>query len=852
MFRQLEQFLDKTQTDFVKDQQTYFKTLPNLTPYKTSGLNGFNNVIQTTDTNYTDLSDRYQPPSIYSSDSIFKPTVGLELSEKNKVCQTSTLPALRASQPTTKSGCGWLYSPPLNGSATPQLSKGFLGTRSGPFNGLNPPQYKQWFYDLNDAQKQVDTDICKSLTNCSSVSDPAYKNCGYCTEKNYGVPVDNSGNPKYGGQFSSCSPNSIITTPDKCPPPETVTGDQTCVPIDGKLSVACIKRNVRTAGCSEKGALFLALSNSTPNHYLSDLKDSSSYKIYKRYTKDAPFNYDFIDNGRLTITNVLDEVGRIASHTSEPEDSALGAASRDLCMKAGAIQKYNICYELTDTDTAPFTLECLQNGFLEIGGVPRGISFPTIANLNAYNNLGNWGAVKQYWNTLISNLRSTDYTKQSEAMLKMLGITPESAIQRAPYVQGVEIFWFIHIPGNPLAVIGLYRRTIEPDLFQFTGRNSFYYQTMTTSCAILQLTDYRIDTDITMKPRVLIDDGFWMSISHPKSSDAQMFRPNIDEPGRFGVLKYQGPTQYQANSEFTLTRKTPNIMKVFVLDQGGYSAFQMNPNITKGSHTWNANNYSLTLERDAPFIAFEVNKKASKFEELRNPGMFSQFINLRGGVDIHSRTDECVSVPGKMGFVRIKSNQSLFVFPNICYQSWQYVTFAFRLKSKPVKETMFEFQFKKPGVNTFSCVAMPRGNTVDFQIEYNLGSGKKSVALGASMALNDWYYLMVQCTGTGFNLKLTNITYVAQNGLSGIPAFSVDEGTSIYSRNASWSPIAGQALEACTMTVGAMGLPFGTSAFEYDLAWIHYFDTESSDMFKKDAAASWKYTTFPDTYQRYI
>ena len=45
---------------------------------------------------------------------------------------------------------------------------------------------------------------------------------------------------------------------------------------------------------------------------------------------------------------------------------------------------------------------------------------------------------------------------------------------------------------------------------------------------------------------------------------------------------------------------------------------------------------------------------------------------------------------------------------------------------------------------------------------------------------------------------------------------------------------------------------YSTSAFNYDVAWVHFFDgvTNDNDM-KREAMVNWKYTQFPSSYNSY-
>jgi hypothetical protein len=196
---QQETFQDappQTHLEYINQQDKYFKTLPNMILSGTSGLAGFDKAIQSADTRRT---DQYLTHPVEHPNDIFRKVPSVSLEELAQACSASSLDDLIASKnPTEKVGCGWLYSPPDMNSPYPKLSKGFLGKQDGPTKAFDPPAYKQWFFDLQDAKRQILLDKCKALKACTDVDSEVFKgHCGFCTHTNQGVPIDQTGQPLY-------------------------------------------------------------------------------------------------------------------------------------------------------------------------------------------------------------------------------------------------------------------------------------------------------------------------------------------------------------------------------------------------------------------------------------------------------------------------------------------------------------------------------------------------------------------------------------------------------------------------------------------------------------------------------
>ena len=873
MFRRLAETFDGTgQADsdphaqYITQQTRYFDTLPNMIPSATSGLSGFDKAIQSANT----LGQGLQNHAVKYPNDIFRPDISPELAKLASACATSTVDELIAMKNSSLGvGCGWMYTPPNRGSPYPVLSKGMIGNKDGPLQGFDAPDYKKWFFDLQLAKKQALMDKCKALKGCTDVDQDIFQgSCGYCTDTNQGVPIDNVGKPLYPNDpRGNCT--DIISSRSQCPPPPASGPqpviDRTCEPVNGRLSSACMYRQVISAGCTDGGALAIALNGSTqPDDYISNLRNGDAVKLYNR-TANPPLNLDMFRQGQATVNQVLQEVRQLSGNTNQASNSAIGAAARDLCLQRGAIKGYNTCENLPDGQAPPFDLGCLQELFLKMGGQPAGWVYPTIQNLKDYNNMGTLGAVKQYWNQLIADMKKSDsfadYNTQRNALGSILGISAEVGITRAPYTQGVEVFWFVLVPGQPQRVIGFLKRTIERDWVQLRAGPSGISQLGGISYgSMIQMTDVRVTTDTSAKFNVVVDDGFWLAVNQPADIDkTAMGQTTADQPGLFENLGLQGPTPYQSNASTIFRASKPNIAKMYFEDAGGgWNALQLTI-----QPAFRPTMYSLTCEPHAPFLTYEVGPKSGTWEELRNPGMFSQFMGVQNP-EYHVRTDEKTAVPGKKAFMRMNGSSSSINLPNIAFQSWRTMSFAVRFQSMPVKETLCHIFPASNCSWSFAIVATPiNGSTATITLEVNYLQGgrviTKQIPTVHRLVVGTWYMFYVINKKTSFDVYCNYIDgFLSSNESAAMNSVTLDGNTPLWNVNATWNPAPGQNAQPCNILFGGgifqggWGGVYGTSSFTYDMAWIHFFDREVSNAdVVRECKCDWIYTQFPDTFDNY-
>jgi hypothetical protein len=358
--------------------------------------------------------------------------------------------------------------------------------------------------------------------------------------------------------------------------------------------------------------------------------------------------------------------------------------------------------------------------------------------------------------------------------------------------------------------------------------------------------------------RINVDDGFWVAANQPANIDAYaMSQYSVDTPGLFENLGLQGPTTYQSNSCTQYNAATPNITKLYWEDAGGgWQSFLFDVVGCNGPFNFNKDMYSLTCEPNAPFICFEVSE-SGRFEELRNPGIFAQRIE-QISLDIHTRTDEKLAVPGKKGFVRMNSNSQIDMH-NMCFQSWKTMTVCMRFNSMPVKESIINLAMGDVGTYFYNLIVTPSsGNISTMHVEYNVGNGRQMIGTPFGFHLNTWYLFVIQNKDTGIHLKAYDVINGINKGQTEIPGVSV-YGKQLFKPNASWyQGIPGTNFQACNMMVGSAkyrsgwAAMYATPSFSYDVAWVHYFDylTSHEDV-KRECQADWIYTAFPKAYNKY-
>lgn len=709
------------------------------------------------------------------ADRLFIPnTIPENLVQQNTICAKSTVDQLIGSQdPSRPIRCGWVYTPPTAGSPFPQVSTGVLGTGDGPFSFFAPASYQKWFWDLGAAKKQMLVDRCKALKNCTDVgSDPYAGSCGYCTDIGQGVPVNSNGVALYtDSPLTNCSPGSVIGTASACPAPGGAGPGAApqvgvCTPDgSGRLGVACLESLIETGGCSDAGALAVALSSgATPSDYMAGARQLNSMTVYNKRAA-APFNMDIYSQGQTTVAAALQEVRNLASTASvAPAGSALNFAARDLCLQKGVMDQFDFCTELGPNTPPPYDVGCLQKAFLAAGGQPAGSQWPTTANLNYYNTFGSWQAVLSYFNSLAQQARGlviegfngvvdivgqtrANYQTQAAALMALRGITPDQLTNRAPYYPGVEVIWMNYQTGM------IVNCTIESGFPVFNGGigNVLPQSGLDQFNMFYALTDIRVPQDTQIRFQIYVDDGFVMAKDSLWKNGIEPMVNSADEDGLFAANFLQVAT-YQAKNCWSMSGTQANILKVYYNDAGG------------GNHMFNLQaagcngggqfgpipGVSLTRETVAPFIAFE-NLVIGGFADIRMYEClnFAIYGNSFNNLIVMGDGASVLQSPNGRGWTRMNSGASNLVLRNLAWNAWSAFSFVFRINTMPVND--FLFSMGSGGASVAVFLSPVNGGTAVVNYYSTLGGSNPSsgVRTGIQLTQGVWYYCLVMKDSAG-------------------------------------------------------------------------------------------------------
>lgn len=746
---------------------------------------------------------------------------------------TSVEELLAIKNPAAAQVAGWMSgnggSTVATGVPVATVTEGAIGTVDGPLSRDDYPGLKKLFFDTENAKKEMLLAKCNALQTDREAFQ-AYQ------RGQEGVPVDTAGVLLYGT-------NTLVTSPSAVVDPSLTQVAPAVRPTEGRQMPADIlQRPVILAGIGDVGVRPVALGSimETTNTSVPPLGvNHESVKIFHRVTQ-PPLRMDTFRHGAVGTEQVL----RVVEDPDQKTKEDVVVVQRDPLYQKETLQEFNFCADLPDALRPPFRVECLQHLFRGMGGLPAGRAYPGDVTMMRYQMMTDLGAVKQYFHLLAKNVKSEDLATKERAMLDFFGVSAESPV-RAPYHQGVEVFWFIPVLGQPNQVGGFLKRTVENDLVLFNKTRRVPHllgdgSSGSAGITMIQLTDVRTKQDVRLRFSVAVDHGFFVAVNQPATVDRQFFETlHEDKPGLFGNVE-DGVNTYVSEACTHFLAEEPNVMKVFYEDaDGGDHIFRLGMTACSSDvpFTFDGPSYSLTCEPRAPFLTYEVNRETVIFQERRNPGLFAQLLR-HTGLEYHVRAEEGRSVPGEKGFVRMNGATSLLHLSSLAYASWGTVTMAIRLMSMPVKETVMYFRM---GERYYSIVLRPdSGSVAKVLIEHNVAGKPKVLETVFRVELNTWYIVMVQNQVTSLRLAIQSVAEMSrQRGV--VSATTVEMGSPTTSAIS-------EMIGPCSVTVGThgcVGWPsvYGSTSCFYDVAWVHFFDyvVTANDLYR-EARADWVYT----------
>jgi hypothetical protein len=581
--------------------------------------------------------------------------------------------------------CGWIYEKGSRGDQ-PKVSSGFLGTKEGPASSLvNSVPKGKWYWDLDEAKKNILGDRCNALTSCSYVGSTNYANCAYSKTKGIGVPIDQNGNLLYPNDIAlSAPPSSLITNSANCPLPpapgtpqyELARSRDVCMPLpDGKLSRDCVLEQVKVAGCERDGALYKALLNeSTPNNYAVGLDNLLSFKKYQELASN-PLMDSVIRTGKATRDLALGNFKALSKESSVVKNTPLNYAARDLCIATGQMDQYDFCDDMKGTSKAPYPLDCLQKAWKKAGGQSSGTAYPTSQNKGTYDSYySTWDAYLNSLKKVSSNCKSNDANTQKTALTEFLGIksapVSKSQINRMP---GSEVLWFNNANNS---FIGRRISVNNPQFPTFytsgnvenTGLSSFveYYTTV----------NIRPPSDMKIRIAIATDDGTVYALNRTINAKGTRYRPENNDT-IIAANWDQPPTIYIGYSCWSLVANGPNYINGYWQQTGGesFSKIVYSPCDKLEWKEFPSSWITLTQEPKAPVFSWEVNPNIYGFMERRFPHAMEIILNGNSKAISNTTNMNYSSV------LQMTNRSSGIITRNISMNSWRTLTISFRNNS---------------------------------------------------------------------------------------------------------------------------------------------------------------------------
>lgn len=846
MFRSLAGFEDMNHGSFLELQTgTFTQQLPNMT---LTGLDmkkktAPNTVLDSARFGLSSWDPNTRQANLNNIDlSKFATSIEIsqELIDAQQKCQSTDLDSLMNTyNPKDKIRCGWLYEKGTPGDQ-PKLSQGALGTRNGPAGFFQNPK-GTWFWNLEDAKKQIMADRCAALTNCKNVGAANYANCAFSKTRGMGIPVDNKGRIMYPRDERLTAPaSSLVTSPDRCAPPpapgspadQYARSRDVCIPLaDGKLSRDCMLQQITAAGCKMDGSLYNSLlTQAQPNNYAAGIMQTTMYKRYQQLAA-TPLMENALKDGSTSAELALANFKALAQESSKVEERVENYAARDMCLKQGTFDKFDFCTELQDSSSPPFAVECLQKEFRKAGGQPAGTMYPTPENrIKIWDPVGSWRNVKEFIQDLAVKTRAKDEKVQRKALKEFMGIVREQyPFGQIEAVPGVEVLWFNRGTGS---FLGRRMTTGNAGLPDFSVGDQVEGTSLGDFVEFYTVTNLRPPAATKIRLEMETDDGIAYVLNEMVQGETSrgryaatgsQFMANWDQP----------PTLHRTNACWNLRASGPNYVMGFWQETGGYAhhkVFYYNCDAPSAERQlipsqW----FTLVQEPDAPMLSYQGLKNRDNqlgFNDRRFPSII--------GMNFGSKTDLSEvpnsSIPNLACVAKLKlggSSASGITRKTLSMNSWRTLTCAF---------------FVNQGAKGILCSIGPFAAAIDGdKLTFSWSGSTLNVkdSLGGLIADSSTPHVLVVNMRSDFNGKYPNrlsigvatcedwksgrVTFGA--GQSQVKTFTTQGNQPLYAPGDAF-PL-------------ALGNPSGSA--DVAIAWLRLFDYEldTNDIIR-DCKNSWK------------
>lgn len=622
--------------------------------------------------------DRNPSDAAVASCRTYTDVTGLRRLQREQVNRTHHEPA-----------CGWRYRP-SNGIA-PEINQAAAGSANGPLYGhAGAPDEvtggTRWYWNLNDAERDISTAICQSASRCNQLSllGQYADVCGYCKTSGQIIPIQNGSarypmDPTFG-----CEEREIVTStagtcegfagqsfgsaggrrgmPNRGDLNEAFKlrgssgfrsmGSEGFRPVsfgseafanldsldnctDSPLSRDCVVLAAQAAGCANEGTLITALQGIAPgSDYDSVLKTNPVYTSYKSVAAPGITSATLKD-GSVALQTALDDFTGLMRNT-QASNRKLALSATDLCKQKGAFDEYDFCSEMTPaTIINTNTLGCVEQAWLNKGGTAQGTGYPK---------LDYWSGktYQQFLNTmdsLIRMLNSPTKNTNVAGLKRFFGTEsagPPPTVPKNDNTRGAETVWFdfqeANASGKPPVILRCDLRLakngeVMPFFTSAAELTSKYRLTTSEAKAYTTTFEVRSDTDRTMKFNMVTDDGTMISVNQ------NPYEETTNRINDWGSWKFQTATTYDS-PEYTVNAERSGRTNTVVIkwfSSGGGATSQINMQF--GSTNWKSiatSEVYLTQEPLAPWLQYEVctrpnngNGNANGFFEKRFNGQIA-------------------------------------------------------------------------------------------------------------------------------------------------------------------------------------------------------------------------------------
>lgn len=796
--------------------------------------------------------------------------------------------------PDAKQRCGWRYKPGLGPVA--QVSQGAFGNSNGPLDPANPKvdavgSGTKYFWNLQEAEKTMVTDICKSVNSCQDLNQiPATAAgdvtnlCGYCTTSKKVIPIvrnpDGSVRSKFTDADLQCASRNIVTadkTATQCPAPnpnDPPSSRPIC--ISGPLSRDCLTLATYYAGCTPQGTLGLALSQGKNQKDLAaDLRNKQSFQVYQSLANPI-LNNEMLTSGNATMYAAFMNINTVHNSMNSP-NTKLRTAARDLCTSRGLFEQYDFCNDLKDNDT-DYDVGCMQKFFLKSGGTIQGSAYPKQKSTSM-----TWGQYKKSVMNLVNRSRGVtsqvenfvDPLDQRVALNDLIGLGiqgPAPGVSRSEENQGCEVFWFDRRDGETC----MGRRAV----LSATGKNIPWIQAgggevdgtgLSDMVRFVSFFDIRPENAEKIQFGITTDDGFRLALNqnpYVVKNTTMLFNRDYD----------QGPTFHQSQ-DFPVSADSsqqPNIFTITWAETGGGATFTPHFKIPGKLNQWqaitNTANQSInaswqsicyfTQEIEAPSLSFQVYNRLTEKKSLITSTtvnetafcekrMFFPFLKSTATVGKIVQAADPV-LPNNFPILSLAPYQIWKTSNKIAFSGFRTITFCFRLLEIPNSADRFPiFTWKSPqrfaNGSLGLSILLTKLNTTTARVqlvatyEGRINILFESVSNGFNVPINTWMMATITLdTESKFQRTVKRANFFVQSlaNLSKGDLFSNGTMTTVGTNGA-------LLFNEYKMNRNMAGfLELGSPATNVQVAWLHFFDRmwSSSDieMFRKEATLNWQ------------